>query len=186
MANLKLNKPEIKLLLTFLVVGILSRTVFHLGENIEIVTAVSIIAGYFFTNKRVSWIVPFLIISITDIIIGNSIIFLFTWSAFLVTPMLGIVAQKASLNSRVFFKILYLQFTGILSTLFFYLWTNFGVVLTTNMYAKTFDGLVQSYINALPFLRPQLIGTFIFIPIVFMAVSVLSKFNEHPAEKPQY
>lgn len=186
MANLKLNKPEIKLLLVFLVVGILSRTLLHLGDNIEIITAVSIAAGYFFTNKKFSWFVPFLIVSITDILIGNSIIFLFTWSAFLVAPMFGVIAQKVTFRSKTLVKILSLQFTGILSTLFFYLWTNFGVVLTTNMYAKTFDGLVQSYINALPFLRHQLIGTFIFIPIVFIAVSVLSKLNVHPAEKPQY
>lgn len=186
MTNLKLNKFETKLIVAFLTVGMLSRTLFHFGENVEIVTAISIAAGYFFTNKRFSWIVPFLIISITDILIGNTMIFLYTWSAFLVTPMFGMIAQKVSLGSKTSSKILTLQFVGILSTLFFYLWTNFGVVLTTDMYAKTFEGLVQSYINALPFLRPQLTGTIIFIPIVFLGVFALKKFNVHPAEKRQY
>jgi hypothetical protein len=61
---------------------------------------------------------------------------------------------------------------GLSANLFFYLWTNFGVWLLSGMYPKTTTGLLMSYVNALPFLRYQLISTLIFIPLGFFATEI--------------
>jgi len=53
---------------------------------------------------------------------------------------------------------------GFLSTLFFYLWTNFGWWLTFGMYEMTVGGLMQCYIAALPFLKNQIFSVLIFVP----------------------
>lgn len=61
---------------------------------------------------------------------------------------------------------------GILASLWFYLWTNFGVWLLDNwgMYPRTIMGLIDAYLLALPFLRYNLISNLIFVPVSFFIV----------------
>jgi small-conductance mechanosensitive channel len=54
---------------------------------------------------------------------------------------------------------------GITSSISFFIWTNFGHWITTNMYTKDLGGLIDCYINAIPFLKPQLAGNLIIVPI---------------------
>jgi hypothetical protein len=66
---------------------------------------------------------------------------------------------------------------GVGATMFFFFWTNAGVWLLGDgiWYPHTPAGLLQSYINGLPFLRPQLLGNLITVPVVtFFFTSVLS------------
>lgn len=105
------------------------------------------------------------IMIITDLIIGNISIFLFTWSGFLIPTFIGIILDSLK-NSRLN-SVMKVTTGGIMSVLFFFLWTNFGVVLLTNMYTKYFAGLLQSYINAIPFLRNQLFSVIVTTPALF-------------------
>lgn len=163
---------EIILSLSFIILGITTRTIFHLGPNIEFVTGVSLAAGFFINNQKLRLLIPMLIMLISDLIIGNSYIFLFTWSAFLIAPVLGNILKKQNdkLEGNKFLKLFVIsEFGGVLFTIFFYLWTNFGVVITTDMYEKSLSGLAQSYVSALPFLTPQLLSNLLIVPFVFIA-----------------
>lgn len=142
--------------------GVLTRTIFHLGANIEFVTLAGIIAGYYFINKAQAMAVPILILAISDLIIGNSSIMIFTWSGFLLAPVLGAVLRQPRLE-KIFarsglMKLLGFGGAATISVIFFFLWTNLGVVLLTSMYPNTLAGIGESYVNALPFLRNQLVG----------------------------
>lgn len=159
---------DMVLMFVLISIGIVTRTIFHIGPNVEFVTACSLTAGWFLQEKKFSWVVPFGIMVITDFLIGNSIIFIFTWSAFLCAPLFS-----RYINARH----LYISATdaGICFTLFFFLWTNFGVVVTSNMYPKTIQGLGLSYVNGLPFLFNQLIGNMVIVPALFFVVSFMEK-----------
>lgn len=152
-------------LIAFLVisVGITSRVYLDLGHNFEMITALSVLSGYFYKG-RYSFLPILLVLFVTDTIIGNSSIYLFTWSGFIIGHILGkfISGRKNGLFIT--------TGTSILSVLLFYIWTNFGVVLTTSMYPNTIEGLIQSYINAIPFLRPQLLSAVIFTPIFYLII----------------
>ncbi|MDO8265276.1 MAG: hypothetical protein Q7T34_02820, partial [Candidatus Parcubacteria bacterium] len=54
---------------------------------------------------------------------------------------------------------------GIVSVLFFYLYTNFGWWLTSGMYPMNLNGLIMSYIAGIPFVRNQLVSVAIFVPV---------------------
>ena len=82
-------KNDIIILLSFIILGVLSRTIFHIAPNLEFITAFSLSAAYFMANKRLSLAVPLFVMFFSDLIIGNSNIFLFTWSAFLVIALTG-------------------------------------------------------------------------------------------------
>jgi hypothetical protein len=168
---------DIFFLILYVVVGILSRTIFHIAPNVEFVTGLSIAAGYFFHNKKLSFIVPLSIMAITDFIIGNNIIFLFTWSAFLIAPLFKYIVlgvQKNFKGYSEYFKLfISSEVAGILFTLFFFLWTNFGVVITTDMYPKNIIGVAESYIMGLPFLANQLLGNIIIVPFIFVSTAFI-------------
>ena len=176
---MKITNQDKVILLSFIALGFLTRTVFTIGPNVEFVTIASLGAGYFMNNKKFALIVPLIIMSLSDAVIGNTSIFLFTWSAFLITPLIGIVLSKSDKKDSKYFATLAGFGGSILSVLIFFLWTNFGVVVTTAMYPDTVSGLINSYINALPFLKNQLYGNMIFAPIIFTLVSLLKDLYEN-------
>ena len=174
-----MKKSDLILFSILLLIAVAFRTVFKIGPNIEFVTISALAGGYFFTNKKLALLLPIIILGISDAIIGNSSIFMFTWSAFLITPIIGILAKSGKfktysdkLPSFATPAIVGLAGTT-LSVLIFFLWTNFGVVVTTSMYPNTIQGLINSYINALPFLRNQLYTNMIFAPIIFTMINTL-------------
>lgn len=168
---------DVFFLILYIIVGILSRTIFHIAPNVEFVTGLSIAAGYFFKNKKLSFIVPLCIMAITDFIIGNNIIFLFTWSAFLTAPLfkyiVSVVKETFDGRSEYFKLFISSEVAGILFTFFFFLWTNFGVVVTSDMYPKNIVGVIQSYIMGLPFLANQLLGNLIIVPFIFVSTAFI-------------
>jgi len=126
--------------------------------NFEAVTSISLVSGSFLGGIFAP-IIPLFIIFLSDIYFGNSTVYLFTWSAFILIGIFGILFKKSS-------KHYFLKMTGggILSVLFFYLWTNFGWWLTFGMYPMNLQGLIVSYIAGLPFLANQLISVLVFTP----------------------
>jgi hypothetical protein len=151
-------------------VAFLERTIWDLGPNIELITTAMILASFYLGKKEAFWL-TLAIISVTDRVIGNSNIFLFTWSGFLIPALLSTKLIKILL-SKLKVKLIPLISLGLVSNLFFYVWTNFGVWFLDSwgMYSKDLSGLIKCYIYALPFLKNQAISSLIFIPIGFMAI----------------
>jgi len=127
--------------------------------NFEAVTALSLVSGSFLGGIFAP-VIPLAIIFLSDIYFGNSLIYLFTWSAFVLIGIFGTFFKR---KSKYYF--LKISTGGIISVLFFYLWTNFGWWLISGMYQMNLQGLIVSYIAGLPFLRNQLASVLIFTPL---------------------
>jgi len=179
------NKRDILILFVFVAIGVLTRTILHIGPNVEFITGISISAGYFFSSRKYSFMVPLISLAITDYLIGNSMIFLFTWSAFLIAPAIGNLLEKFAKKSSFVGKLALFQAAGAFSTLIFFLWTNFGVVITTSMYANNLAGLMQSYVNALPFLRNQLGANLVIVPFLFAATHIFTNYKVKSRTSPR-
>jgi hypothetical protein len=161
--------------------ALIERVLFDLGPNIELITLATILSA-FYSNGKTTFLLTLVVIAISDLLIGNTNIFLFTWSGFIL-PILVINIFKNLKINRVFSGTL----AGISSNIFFFLWTNFGVwaLDSWGMYPNTALGLLQSYINGLPFLKYQLTSTLFFLPIGFLIYEVLSNKILH-SSKPEY
>ncbi len=171
-------KKNILFILGLITLGVLTRTVAHLGENIEFVTALGLSATLIIKDKKLAFLVPLFIMFFSDLIIGSTLIFLFTWTGFLFVPVFGNIIQNLKLSKNTFINLIFnSEIGGIFSTVTFFLWTNFGVVLTTTMYTKNFAGLLDSYINGLPFLYNQLVGNLIIVPIVVLSAKFIYNFS---------
>jgi hypothetical protein len=176
---MKRKYVDICIIIAYIIIGVLTRTVWHIAPNVEFVTALTLAASYF-VHRSYSLSVPFGIMVITDLILGNSPIFIFTWSAFLVGWGIGRLIKefKFKKSTSNFIKIGVLsESAGIISTIFFYLWTNFGVVVVSNLYPKTLEGVIQSYVMGLPFLVPQILGNLIIVPSIFFITSIIYSYK---------
>jgi hypothetical protein len=141
---------------------------YGLAPNLELVTASTLVAATFLT-RRAAVGVPLAIMVGSDLIIGNSPILLFTWSAFALIGLAGLVLRRWVKQPS---KLLVMSLgAGLGGSVFFFLYTNFGVWLLGDgtMYAKTWAGLVQCYVMGLPFYRTMLLGNMVLVPAYFAA-----------------
>lgn len=93
---------------------------------------------------------------LTDFIIGFHATTLFTWGSVIIIGLL----------SRYFILNIYTRLSGaLLGAVIFFLVTNFGVWVLGS-YGYTLNGLLASYILALPFFGYSLISTIIFSAII--------------------
>ena len=156
------------------ILAFLTRTVWHLGPNVELITLVMLLSATYFDGRTSFWLTLTVLVS-TDLVLGNTNVLLFTWSGFLLPLFLVTRVLKFKLN-----RIISGTFTGLGANLFFYAWTNFGVWLLDawGMYPRNLSGLLASYINGLPFLKNQLVGNLIFIPLGFGIVEIIKNRGE--------
>lgn len=161
MLGKRISKIKLLVAIFLIAFGAIGRIILKDIPNVETVMTASLLAGSLLGGAY-TVIVPLTIIALTDMYIGNDLILIFTWSAWAMIGFFGWFVRKKRGYSYKF--ILSLTGMGIAASLFFYLYTNFGVWLLWDMYPHTFAGLVQCYIMGLPFLRNNLVSDLIFIP----------------------
>lgn len=163
-------------ILLFLSIG--ERVLFDLGPNVELITLSMLLAASYLGRKEAFWIVLVSIV-FTDIILGNSNIFIFTWSGFLIPAIFASIYLNKLKESSI--KLL-LKSTiyGFGTGVFFFTWTNFGVWFLDSwgMYSNDLIGLLQCYINALPFFRMQILSNLIIVPAGFLVTETLKQISK--------
>ena len=170
-----MDKPKYLLLPILFLTAFAERIFWDFGPNVELVTAAMVLSTFYLGGKT-SLKLTLTIMLITDIILGNSGIFIFTWSGFAIP--IYFISKMRNTKSSVFIRSFTGTLSGISSTAFFFVWTNFGVWLLSSIYPKTVLGLLASYVNALPFLRYQAISTLVFVPLGFIAIELAIAINK--------
>ena len=66
---------------------------------------------------------------------------------------------------------------ALLSSIIFFLVTNFSVWAFTGMYDKTFSGLMVSYTMGLPFFKWSVISTLLYSGVLFGAYNLFEKYT---------
>lgn len=130
--------------------------------NLELSTAAAFLAAVLLRN-RVAAFAPLVVVAVSDLVLGNSAVLLFTWTAWAAIGLASLWARRTS-GARRFGAALGF---GVGGSVFFFLWTNFGVWLGAEgtYYSAGLDGLVASYVAGVPFLRPMLVGNLVLLPM---------------------
>lgn len=182
--NFKITGRTVLFAALFLL-AFLGRTAFQIAPNVEFVTAGMVLTAYYLGRRQSLWFVISVMV-LSDLVLGNTSIFLFTWTGFLI-PAFFLSISIRKLITFGHFKFLKslpsITASGLFSTVFFFLWTNLGVWILDSwgMYPHTVSGLVSCYVNALPFLRNQITGTAFALPLLFIVIetakSLAGKFS---------
>jgi len=141
-----------------------------------LVAVISIISGLLLKSYFV-FLVPISIMMITDIILGNNFIILFTWSGFATIGLISYILRSknkfTTKNIPLFFG------AGIGSVLIYDLWTNFGCWL--GWYPHNISGLSLCYTLSIPFTLWHLISTSIAMAVIVIPIVYL---KEHKIIRP--
>jgi hypothetical protein len=136
-----------------------------------VVAIISLLSGILLGGYY-TFIIPISTMIITDLILGNTWILLFTWSGFAIIGLIGyLLKTKNQLTIRNVPKILG---AGIGAILLYDIWTNFGVWLG-GWYSYSWSGLVTCFTFALPFMFWHLLSTTITIAIVIIPIIYLKE-----------
>jgi hypothetical protein len=167
-----------KLILLYSLIGILGRLLPH-PANVTPLTNLCLLAG----SRLPRWVAligTLVYCVLSDIFLAFlygyqvfSYLSLFTYSGFLLIVLLGSKLSKSHSTRRLIIYVL-------ASSLFFWIWTNFGFWLVTPIYSKDAMGLAACYVAALPFLRNALCGDIVWMMVIF---GLLPKCVENYAQK---
>lgn len=135
-----------------------------------IVAVIAILTGLLLGGIY-SIFVPISVLAITDVILGNSYIFLFTWSGFIILALVGYILKN---KNRLTFKSTpsTLGFS-LLGVLFYDLWTNFGCWL--GWYPHNLNGLILCYTVSIPFMLWHLLSTAIVLTMILIPLTLLKE-----------
>lgn len=135
----------------FISIGAILRIIPH-PPNFSPITAVALFGGVYL-SKKTALALPLIAMLVSDFFIG-----FYDWKlmasvylSFLLCVLLGFWLKKNKRWQAILGS-------SILSSLIFFLITNFAVWFFTSWYAKTPSGIVECYLMALPFLKNTLLG----------------------------
>ena len=131
-----------------------SRIIPH-PSNFTPILAVGIFAGFYFRHFYLSLFIIIFSMFIGDLYLGFHDTMFFTYISLTAAVALGLFIKQ--------FKFSEIIFGGLVSSVCFFLITNFGAWMTLDMYEKNFEGLISSYILAIPFFKNTLISTFLYL-----------------------
>ena len=124
--------------------------------NFSPMLAVGVFSGFYFRQFYLSLFVVIFSMFIGDLFLGFHSLMFFTYVALAIAVLIGLYVKH--------FKFTEILYSGLASSVCFFIITNFGAWLTHGeMYAKNFSGLMQSYVMAIPFFQNTLISTFLYL-----------------------
>ena len=138
--------------------------------NFAPITAIALFGGAYFTRKWAAFVVPFVIMFLTDLILGFHTDMLAVYVGFALIVGIGFM-----LRNRI-------SIGGIIGaslggSVLFFLITNLSVWLTGTMYPQTVSGLLACYAAGIPFFHYSVISTLVYSSVLFGAFELAkSKF----------
>ena len=145
----------------------LSRLVPH-PMNFAPITAIALFGGVYF-NGKFSPILPLAALLLSDLFLGFYEGMVWVYGSFLLVVVIGLLIRKHKTASVVFGA-------TIVSSLLFFVITNFGVWLSGVFYTKDFTGLVECYTAAIPFYRNSVMGDLFYVTVMFGAYELAMKY----------
>ncbi|HZW39801.1 MAG TPA: DUF6580 family putative transport protein [Ignavibacteriaceae bacterium] len=151
---------------TFLLVGlILMAAIVRLlphPPNFAPITAMALFGGAYFSNKKLSFIVPLVALVLTDVVLGFHYLVPAVYVSFMMIVMVGLMLK----NNVKFGTVMA---ASLASSILFFVVTNFAEWAFGIMYPKTALGLAECFTMAIPFFHNTLLGDLLFTGVMFGA-----------------
>lgn len=154
-------KPRFFTITGLILLAAASRLLPH-PPNFAPITAIALFGGAYYTRKWVAFIVPLVIMFLTDIILGFHSDMLAVYVGFALIVGIGFLLRNRISLAGIFGA-------ALGGSVLFFLITNFSVWLTGTMYPQTASGLLACYAAGIPFFQYSVISTFVYSSVLFGA-----------------
>lgn len=136
--------------------------------NFAPIAALALFGGVYL-NKKYALVIPLIAMLFSDMILGFHASMLAVYACFFVTGIIGLWLR----NHKNVFTVIG---ASLVSSILFYVVTNFNFWYVDALYPKTLEGLLSSYINALPFFRNTIVGDLFYTGVFFLGYEVITRF----------
>ena len=148
----KLGNVRVLIIFALIAVAIMSRLLIH-PQNFSPVMAIALFSGILLGKKWYAFVVPLLIMVISDIFLGFSDV---TWSVYL---SFALIVGMGMFMKKVSFVNVFAN--SLLAALLFFVITNFACWIP-GWYGYTWQGLVDCYVAAIPFFRMTVLSSVVY------------------------
>ncbi len=153
--------------LGFIVMGIWSRFIPH-PPNVTALNAIALFSAVQIGTLGHPLAVLFITLLLSDLFLGFHATMPFVYLSFVLTAAMGYWARRKR-QSRWF------PVCVAVSSILFFVFSNFGVWMLEGTYPHTFQGLLLCYTAALPFLLNQLLGDGLYGIFIFGTFALIEK-----------
>ena len=144
-----------------------SRLIPH-PPNLASVTAVALFGGAYLSDRRLAFLVPLAALFLSDLVIGFYSQMWVVYGAFALVVCVGLLLRKRRTP-------LAIAGAALVSSVLFFVITNFAVWALGSLYPKTVSGLVTCYVAAIPFFQNTLVGDALYSAILFGGLALLER-----------
>jgi len=175
----------IGLVAVMILLASLTRLIPH-PPNFAPITGMALFGAAVFSRKWLAILIPFAALWFSDLLLNNVLLsqyydsfqwmgYSWTYLAFALILVLGFVfLQKVSLT-RLFG-------TTVLSSVLFFIVTNFGVWMGSGMYEKSMTGLMAAFAAGIPFFPNTLVGDLFYVSVLFGSYYWIRQRMTQPAQ----
>ena len=177
---------ELILFVSLLAAGVVGRICLQSLPNVAPVAAIALFAGYFFRSWWVAAILPLAVMGISDYFIGgyDRGMMILVHSALVLPVVCGLALKhwfSQIANMSMFRRCMGVAAGSLVGSCLFFLISNFGSWLWSDMYEHNIAGIARCYFNALPFFRETLRGDMFFSAILFGSYAALAQLHSNQA-----
>lgn len=160
------NKSKLIISIILVSLGVACRLLPHMW-NFAPIAGIALFAGVYL-GKRYAVIVPILAMVAGDLFIGFYAwqLMAVVYGCYVLVGLLGVLIKKHKSAETVLAA-------SIMASVIFFLATNLAVWQFSPWYAKSWEGLTQCYVLALPFFRNTLLGNVFYTGVLFGAYELV-------------
>ena len=144
--------------------------------NLAPIAAMALFAGAHIGNRKLAFLVPLAAMFASDVVLGLHSAIVLVYVCMAISVVIGMQLKN---------KIRFTTVAGasVVSSVLFFIITNFGVWLSTGLYAPNLSGLMTSYVAAIPFFHNTLLGDGLFCALLFGGYALFGKFQDARHER---
>lgn len=157
----------------FILFAALTRIIPH-PWNFTAISAMALFSGNKNKNLLTAILLPWISLFLTDLYLGFHSTMIYVYVS---VAMITYLAQKNQMRKNQDYLV-----NSVISSLIFFLVTNFGVWYSTGFYTLDLKGLTECFILAIPFFKNQIFGDLFYTGLLFFAFHFVSIKIEHKSQ----
>ena len=171
------NKTRLLVLVAAIFAAATMRLLPH-PPNFSPIAAMALFSGAYLPRRWLAFAAPFGALLLSDLVLGFYPELIFVYLSVAATVLIGWLVSKRK-------TVLRIGAAAVASSVLFYLLTNFGVWLVVDFYPETADGLLASYVAAIPFFQNTLAGDLFFSALLFGGFALAERAMPGLRERPR-
>jgi len=147
--------------------------------NFAPITAIALFSGAYL-NKKYAFIVPIAAMIFSDYFLGFYRGIEWVYGSFVVIALVGLWLKGRISNAGAGKKTGYIFATALVSSIIFFVLTNFGVWISGTLYEVSYKGFLECYAMAIPFYRNTFLGDMVYAASMFGVYELITKYAGVP------